>query len=119
MGSMPSGVGAIFAALPGNGKVAPLLKRTLLAFAAATAGTPDPLKEIAPIQLHFSAGRFATGCGVNDIASSTGAGLKSGDARRRKCVNGTASSPGCGLISDRLARNSGTCISTLRRKMDR
>src|SRR6267378_3607015 len=79
------------------------------------AGTPSPFNEIAPIQLHLSAGAFGTGSDEKLIALSAGAGAKVGDSIFRKCVNGCASSPGGGLMLDRSLRYSGTRTSTLRR----
>src|SRR5581483_12249103 len=78
-----------------------------------------PSSEIAPIQFHAEPANCDKVCGVKVIAASGGAGVNVGVCSRTKWANGCASSPGGGFSSVRLARNSGTRISTLRKKMDR
>src|SRR2546425_6042468 len=93
--------------------------RTSFSLASTMAGAPSPLSEIAPIQLHLPAGAFGTGSEAKLIAVSAGAGAKDGDYKSRKCVNGSASSPGAGLMAERFRRYSGTRTSTLRKKVIR
>src|SRR2546425_8015662 len=78
--------------------------RTSFSLASTMAGAPSPLSEIAPIQLHLPAGAFGTGSEAKLIAVSAGAGAKDGDSKSRKCVNGSASSPGAGLMAERFRR---------------
>src|SRR5882757_947020 len=116
---MPSGCGAIADGPPGNGNFAPVDKRTSLPFASATTGTPELPNATAPIQVQGEESVFETGFTVKVSAVSEGAGEKSGGSMRRKCVNGSASSPGGALNVARLSRNSGTRMSVLRRKVVR
>src|SRR2546426_2472775 len=93
--------------------------RTSFSFANTTTGAPSPVSEIAPIQLHLPAGAFGTGSDEKLIAVSAAAGANVGDSKTRKWVNGSASSPGAGLMTERSRRYSGTRNSTLRRKVIR
>src|SRR6185369_12101174 len=115
---MPCVVGGVLASPPGNGSVAPLANLTSRAVAVAITGAPEPLSEMAPIQSVLSVAGFK-GSGLNVSDESGAAVVKTGASIFRKCVNGTASSPGGGLITARSRRYSGKRIKTLRRKLVR
>src|ERR1700742_1378586 len=99
---MLSGCGGAADGPPGNGRLTPLARRTSRPLASTTTGAPELLSEIAPTQFHLPAPEFGSGWELNASAVSGGDGLNSGVSIARKCVKGSASSPGAALIARRL-----------------